>query len=107
LLIHPKVGYQNHPSAGESILITRYNCYSETGESHMETNPHNYEILLKGSLDQRWAHRLEGMQISYLPDGNTLLTGALPDQAALYSNLTQLRDIGIPLLAVHQRDESE
>lgn len=66
-----------------------------------------YEIHLKGSLDQRWAHRLEGMEIQYLPNGDTLLTGGLPDQAALYGILSQLRDIGIPLLELRSRQAGE
>jgi hypothetical protein len=73
----------------------------------MNAEPAIYEIRLKGSLSLRWAHRLEGMEITHLPNGDTLLTGALPDQAALYSVLTQLRNIGIPLLEVRQCNEGE
>jgi hypothetical protein len=70
-------------------------------------SPNFYEIHLKGSLDQRWAHRLEGMQIHYLPNGDTLLSGVLPDQAALFSILTQLSNIGIQLLSVNVQEEGK
>lgn len=73
----------------------------------MDTNQPLYEIRLKGSLDRRWASRLEGMEITYLPNGDTLLTKQLPDQAALFSILNQVRDIGIQLLAVRIVDIGE
>jgi hypothetical protein len=39
-----------------------------------------------------------------LPDGATLLSGHVADQAALHGVLARIRDLGIPLLAVRVAD---
>lgn len=61
-----------------------------------------YEIRLKGQLDPRWFHRFDGMQITYLASGETLLTGPVIDQSALFGMLDQIQRIGIPLLTVRR-----
>lgn len=61
-----------------------------------------YEIKVKGHLDNRWAQRFEGLAMTLLPGGETLLSGPLPDQAALHSVLSRIRDLGVPLLLVRQ-----
>jgi hypothetical protein len=62
--------------------------------------PEMYEIRLKGHLDQRWADWFSGLTITALPDGETLLSGPVIDQAALHSVLRKVRDLGLPLLSV-------
>ncbi len=61
-----------------------------------------YEIRVKGHLDSRWSAWFEGLTITNLPHGETLLSGALADQAALHGVLMKVRDLGLPLLAVNQ-----
>ena len=63
-------------------------------------NPGRYEIRLKGHLASRWAARFDGMTLTTLSDGTTSLEGPVVDQAALHGLLTQLRDLGLPLLSV-------
>ena len=58
-----------------------------------------YEIRLRGRLDDRWSARFEGMTLT-TGDGDTVLTGPVPDQAALHGLLHQLSDIGLPLVSV-------
>ena len=65
-----------------------------------------YEIRVKGHLDQHWSAWFEGLAISYDNDDNTLLRGALIDEAALHGVLMKVRDLGVPLLAV-KRIETE
>ena len=60
-----------------------------------------YEIRLKGHLDARWANRFEGLTITLVEDGDTLLTGPVVDQAALHGLLKRVRDLGMPLLSVN------
>jgi hypothetical protein len=60
-----------------------------------------YEFKVKGHLDQSWSARLEGMDISHQPDGTSLITGDVADQAALFGLLSRLRDLGTPLLSVN------
>ena len=60
----------------------------------------HYEIRLKGTLAQRWSRWFGGMNITIGIDGNTLLTGAVVDQAALHGVLDKVRDLGLVLLEV-------
>ena len=59
-----------------------------------------YEIVIRGHLTSQWGEILEGMEITCKEDGNTCLSGSLPDQAALYGLLMRLRDLGMELLSV-------
>ena len=59
-----------------------------------------YQIRLKGHLGQQWAESFEGMTLTLQANGDTLLTGPVVDQAALYGLLRKVRDLGLPLLAV-------
>ena len=58
-----------------------------------------YEIRVAGHLDQRRARFLGCGELRLLPDGDSLLTFAAVDQAALYGLLTRLRDAGLELVA--------
>jgi hypothetical protein len=59
-----------------------------------------YQIRLKGHLGQQWRDWFGGLSISLEDNGDTLLTGPVVDQAALYGLLRKVRDLGMPLLAV-------
>ena len=59
-----------------------------------------YEIRLKGHLDDRWAHLFEGLTLSLEANGDTLLSGRVVDQAALHGLLKTVRDLGMPLVSV-------
>jgi len=61
----------------------------------------HYEIVIQGHLTQKWAVIFDGMDISVRPDGNTMISGLLPDQAALYGLLLRLRDLGLTLISLN------
>ena len=61
-----------------------------------------YEIRLKGHLDARWGDQFEGMTITREENGNTLLTGPVVDQAALFGLLKKVRDLGMPLVSLNR-----
>ena len=69
-----------------------------SSEDHDESGL--YEIRIKGHLDTRWADWFEGLTITALDNGETLLTGMVVDQAALHGLLRKVRDLGMPLLSV-------
>ena len=59
-----------------------------------------YEIRVEGHLGSRWAAWFDGLSITAVDDGTTVLRGAVPDQAALHGLLQTLRDVGIALISL-------
>jgi hypothetical protein len=59
------------------------------------------EIRVKGQIDERWSEWLEGLTIRHVEPNETVLTGPVEDQAALYGLIAKLRDLGLPLAAVN------
>jgi hypothetical protein len=62
--------------------------------------PEYYEIKIKGHLDQSWSERFASLKLTHLEGDGTLLSGLLPDQAALHGLLEQIRDLNLTLLSV-------
>ena len=61
-----------------------------------------YEIRVKGHLDPRWSAWFDGLSLAKEPDGSTIISGPVVDQAALHGLLQKLRDVGIPLISITQ-----
>jgi hypothetical protein len=59
-----------------------------------------YEIRVRGHLDDRWSAWFEGLTLTPLENGKTLIAGPIQDQAALHGVLAKIRDLGLPLLSV-------
>ncbi len=68
--------------------------------------PEYYEIKVKGRLDPLWSEWLAGMKLTHLEGDETLLSGALPDQSALYGLLERIRDINLTLISVTRGEQS-
>jgi hypothetical protein len=62
--------------------------------------PGQYEIRIKGHLDERWAAWFGGLTVTQDDTGETRLTGLVVDQSALHGLLRRVRDLGLPLLSV-------
>ncbi len=60
-----------------------------------------YQIRIKGYLGSQWTDWFDGLTITLAEDGDTLLTGPVIDQAALYGLLKKARDLGLPLVSVN------
>jgi hypothetical protein len=63
-----------------------------------------YHIRVKGKLDARWADWFEGFVMASRDNGQTLLSGAAVDQAALHGALGKIHSLGLPLLLVAQAE---
>ncbi len=71
--------------------------FNSTGDPDQPTV---YQFRLKGHLGREWTDWFEGLTITLEDNGETLLTDAVVDQAALYGLLRKVRDVGLPLLSV-------
>ena len=58
-----------------------------------------YEIRIEGHLGSEWTDWFGGLVITLEDNGETLLTGAVVDQAALHGLLKKVRDLGTPLVS--------
>lgn len=63
-----------------------------------------YEIRIKGHLDEHWSEWFDNMTITYDEDDNTILSGPIADQAALYGLLKKVHNLGLPLISVTQAE---
>ena len=64
------------------------------------------EIRIEGHLDPQWLDWLDGFSLSYTGQTETVLSGQVVDQAALYGLIAKLRDLGVKLLSVNYGDQS-
>ncbi len=62
--------------------------------------PEYFEIKIKGHLDPTWSDWFTGMNLTHLEGDGTLLSGVLPDQAALHGLLERIRDLNLTLVSV-------
>jgi len=74
----------------------------ESSVENSADQPTVYQIRLKGHLSVQWADWFDGLTISLEANGDSVLTGPVVDQAALYGLLRRVRDLGLPLLSVTQ-----
>ena len=69
--------------------------------------PTMYHIKVKGHLDGTLAGWFEDMTVSNLEEGDALLAGHLPDQAALQGVLNRISNLGLTLISVYAVTEGE
>ena len=62
-----------------------------------------YEITILGHIDDYWSSTLEGLSITRLSEGKTLIGGNILDQSQLHSVLSKIRDMGLTLVELKQR----
>ena len=59
-----------------------------------------YRIPIKGHLDSEWSEWFDGLAITLVDNGETILSGPVVDQTALHGVLTKIRDLGLPLVSI-------
>ncbi len=70
-------------------------------KTDLDEPPTVYQIRLRGHLRSQWTDWFGGLAVTLEDGGDTLLTGPVVDQAALYGLLKKVRDLGMPLVSVN------
>jgi hypothetical protein len=65
------------------------------------------EIRVKGCINEQWSEWFGGLTISHSDPDDTVLTGIVQDQAALYGIISRLRDLGLQLSSVSSEEIKE
>lgn len=73
---------------------------NEHSPDHDAGQPMVYQIRIKGHLGHQLADWFSDLSITLEANGETLLTGPVVDQAALFGLLRKVRDLGMPLISV-------
>ena len=65
-----------------------------------ERHPHTYQIVLRGKLDLEQASWFPELSYTVNEDGDTQLSGELPDQSALIGILFRAHNLNLQILSV-------
>jgi hypothetical protein len=63
-------------------------------------NPISLQIRITGHLNKRYSNWFDGFSIRLEENGNTLISGAIKDQSALFGLLKKVRNLGLSLISV-------
>jgi hypothetical protein len=62
------------------------------------------EIRVKGQIDEHWSSWFEDLALTYTAQDETVLSGAVADESALYGLIARLRDLGLSLVSVDSEE---
>lgn len=62
------------------------------------------EIRVKGQMDEHWSEWFQDFEILASEENETILSGEVKDQAALYGLIAKMRDLGLALISVNNID---
>jgi len=74
---------------------------NDVTSAHSGPQPRQYEIWVRGHLGETMRSAFPALR-AQLRGEDTVLTGALPDQAALYGVLAEIEALGLELLEVRR-----
>jgi len=85
--------------------MTKHKGTDNVKRPHAKTGPGQpivYQIRMEGHLDTQWTDWFSSLSITLEENGDTLLTGPVADQAALFGLLKKIRDLGLPLVSLNR-----
>lgn len=66
-----------------------------------------YQIKVRGHLDKSWKEWFEGLTISNMENGETLLSGPIQDQAALQGVINRINNLSLILVSINSASVEE
>ncbi len=66
-----------------------------------------FDIRVRAHLPDEWKGWFEGIELLNLPEGECIIRGDLPDQAALFGILNLIQARGLELISVLPREQTE
>lgn len=66
--------------------------------------PYFYEIRVEGQITECWSDWFEGLAIRNAPDGGTILSGLISDQAALFGVLNKIQGLNLILISINRTE---
>jgi len=79
-------------------------------DNQHSSGPAVYQITVRGIIEANWSNWFDGLTIAPQANGETLLSGPIVDQSALFGLLNKIHDLGLPLTSVrriHMKDTDE
>ncbi len=69
--------------------------------------PDLYRIRVKGHLDPTWSAWFDGLTITQEPNGETVLSGRIVDQAGLFGILNKIHGLNLELVSAVQEERKQ
>jgi hypothetical protein len=87
--------------------MNKNNNTLDQGNLSTGSQGNNFEIHVKGQLDESWSDWLEGLEVKLLDNGEMILFGHIADQAALMGVLNKLYRLNLTLLSISRVDQKK
>lgn len=72
-----------------------------TNISRNQSEAQYYQIRLKGYINPNWSEWFDRLDISHEENGETLLSGLIQDQSALFGIFLKIQNLGLTLVSVN------
>ena len=72
--------------------------------AYKDFEPTKYMIRVESHLDLHWEGWFDGLTIKHTEDGQTILTGDIIDQPALYGLIEKIRNLNLTLISIQKVD---
>ncbi len=66
-----------------------------------------YQIKVGGHLEEVWSEWFDELAMTYDEHDDTLFTGPVTDQSALYGLIKKARDMGLSLISVNRVESAQ
>ena len=85
------------------VFIRKQDITRGEPKAQVEDKPAVYEFRVRSRLSHQWVDWFDGLKIGYDDLGNTLISGEIPDQAALHGILRKIRDLNLILVSINRK----